>query len=594
MLRVQEKSQALLLEESFARDLRLQKVADLLPVVAIPAAVALWLTSLRGVDLGRMNDLGLASVIGPRFVAALVLLTVSMAVSLFRERLRRPVLLAHVVVLILILYGTIPILDSVPQNQPVYRHIGIAEYIAQHGSVDRNIDAYFNWPGFFILVASLTSLVGFHSTIAIASWAPLAFNLLFLAPLFLFFRVASRSVAATWLCIWLFFCANWVGQDYFSPQAFAYLGYLGIIAVVAAAFWTPRAAEERQLRDSQRAVLLTIVVLAYVAVTASHQLSPYAVTFGLAALVLARAVRVYALPILTAVIAILWFAYSAVPFFKQFLRQQGNSVGSVSESLSTGIGARLSGSPEHLFVVNTRVALALFLWVLVPVGAYLRHRNGLPSKPFLFLAVSAIALAGIQSYGGEIFLRVFLFSLPAVVVFVAATVLLSRLGTVQRGVLFCSVTLAILSLFMFARYGNDRLDYYSQDELTAMERLYQIAPPHSLLLAGNENLPWQFHGYSSYDYQTVDTLGSWTSGSTSARGVRRVADEIVARMRSAGGRDAFLVFARSMEPWAEFQDYRRRGELARIQKAVVRTGLLQAVYRNRDAAIYVLNGRSGR
>ncbi|MCF2436864.1 hypothetical protein LV779_33780 [Streptomyces thinghirensis] len=31
---------------------------------------------------------------------------------------------------------------------------------------------------------------------------------------------------------WLFCVANWVGQDYFSPQSVAFLLHLGVIAVV--------------------------------------------------------------------------------------------------------------------------------------------------------------------------------------------------------------------------------------------------------------------------------------------------------------------------------------------------------------------------
>ena len=35
-----------------------------------------------------------------------------------------------------------------------------------------------------------------------------------------------------WTGIWLFALGNWIGQDYFSPQAFAFFLYLVVVLVV--------------------------------------------------------------------------------------------------------------------------------------------------------------------------------------------------------------------------------------------------------------------------------------------------------------------------------------------------------------------------
>ena len=78
---------------------------------------------------------------------------------------------------VLMLHGATGLIDDVPAFNVVWRHAGVTDYVLQTGSVDPHIDAYFNWPGFFILVASLTSLLGFGAASAVAGWAPLAFNL---------------------------------------------------------------------------------------------------------------------------------------------------------------------------------------------------------------------------------------------------------------------------------------------------------------------------------------------------------------------------------------------------------------------------------
>src|SRR5262249_28966624 len=151
--------------------------------VLVAAALGFWLWSIHGLDLRKMNDLGLVSVLRPGFLVALVVLSASMAVALVRSRPNERELLAHVLLLIVILYGTVPLLVGVPQGTAVYRHLGVANYVTTHGSVDRTIDAYFNWPGFFIMTSALTSVVGSHSAMELARWGPLFFNLLFLAPI---------------------------------------------------------------------------------------------------------------------------------------------------------------------------------------------------------------------------------------------------------------------------------------------------------------------------------------------------------------------------------------------------------------------------
>jgi hypothetical protein len=558
-----------------------------LPVVTLPTVVALWLWSLNGVDLRHMSDLGLASVLGPGFVAALVVLSVSMAVSLAATRPREGALLAHVLILILILYGSISLLVSVPQGTAVYRHVGIARYVATHGSVNRDIDAYFNWPGFFIMTASLTSVAGARSAMALARWGPLLFNCLFLVPLVLFFRSICRSIVYTWVCVWLFFCSNWIQQDIFSPQAYGYLGYLAILAVLMALFRTRRAGGIETAAGARRAVAFVAIVLAFVAITMSHELTPYALAVTVGAFAVLGGTILWGLPLLMSIVAVSWFAYAATPFFSQFLRQQGNSVGSVSQNLNAGVGTRLAGTPEHVFVVDVRIAFALLLWGLVPVGIWLRRRRGLPNLAFAGLAASPILLAGLQSYGGEIFLRVYLFALPGVILFVAA-ILVFPFTRLLRGLAIGSFSVALLMLFVFARYGNAKLDYFSPQEVAAMQKLYRVAPPGSLLLAGSGNLPWQFKAYHSYGYFTVDALHAWVHGSASRPSVDRVAAAAARKMRAYPGK-AYLIFMRSMEPWEAYQDPGRAGELARVQQAARQLGVFRVLYRNKDATIYALS-----
>ena len=63
-------------------------------------------------------------------------------------------------------------------------------------------------------------------------WAPVVSQLLYLAPMYLILRVMRANWRAQWFAAWLFIAADWVGQDYFSPQGFGYLLYLLFIGIL--------------------------------------------------------------------------------------------------------------------------------------------------------------------------------------------------------------------------------------------------------------------------------------------------------------------------------------------------------------------------
>src|SRR5215471_5442565 len=95
VLAIQARNRTVALSERLA-ELRRTPSVQLLPFLTMPIVLGLWVWSLNGVDLHQMNDIGLASVLGPGFVAALVVLAASMAISLAGDRPNQGVLLAHV------------------------------------------------------------------------------------------------------------------------------------------------------------------------------------------------------------------------------------------------------------------------------------------------------------------------------------------------------------------------------------------------------------------------------------------------------------------------------------------------------------------
>jgi hypothetical protein len=138
------------------------------PLLSIGLVLLLWGLSLDNIDLRRMKDLGLISVLHPTFFVAFFLLTVSFSLVVNQRPVRAWILLLHLVVLIFMLHGTPALLYETLRYAWAWKHVGVVDYIQRHGSVSPTVtyfSAYHNWPGFFALSAFITEVAGFESAL---------------------------------------------------------------------------------------------------------------------------------------------------------------------------------------------------------------------------------------------------------------------------------------------------------------------------------------------------------------------------------------------------------------------------------------------
>ena len=68
---------------------------DMMLLLLPLSAFILWFISLRYVDVGHMNDLGLVSVLPPTIILALIVLTISFCLTLRQPQGRVPIILLH-------------------------------------------------------------------------------------------------------------------------------------------------------------------------------------------------------------------------------------------------------------------------------------------------------------------------------------------------------------------------------------------------------------------------------------------------------------------------------------------------------------------
>ncbi len=589
-------------------------------MVLILLAVVIWSLSLPQIDILRMSDLGLISVLPVSFFLALVLMTVSFVLTLQRRSFGIPLVLLHLAILVVMLYGVTALVEEVPRFGSAWKHVGITEYVMRTGQVAPSVYPDFSWPGFFILSAFATRIAGLASPLSLIAWAPVAFNLMYLAPLAMIFRSATRDERHVWLGVWLFYLANWVGQDYFSPQAFTYLLYLVILAILVRWFTVPVGWPEdlrplppgagigarvmrrvralfasttpiQSLGPVKRLALLAVAVILFGVTITSHQLTPVVLVASIATLAVFRRCTAGGLPILMAILAGTWIIFMAVPFLWGNLAALIQHVGQLTGNVNDNVGARLTGSPGHLLVVQARLVLSGAVWGLAMLGGIRRFRAGYSDLTFALLALAPFPLLALQTYGGEMLNRVYFFVLPFMVFFAAALFF----STPKSGASWWTaasltlISLALLGGFFLTRYGNERAETFTTPEVDAVQYLYRTAEPGSLFLAGVANLPWQFQDFETFRYRSLVNMPEWSQLKTTPPDIAGLVRGAAWAMRPEEHPDAYLILTRSERAYIDLFQEAPTGVYDQFEEAVRSSPLFTKVYSNRDAEIFTLS-----
>jgi hypothetical protein len=479
------------------------------------AGAALFLVSLRGLRLSGMTGLGLVSVLPASALAGVVLLALGFVLALSLARPYPVVLAGMLVALVVCLDGVTALAEPAPRFATSYQIAGFVEYISRTGHAAPGLDAYFSWPGFFALVAFVEGAVGKHDLIPVLRFWPMAIDLLYLVPLSLILRNLRATWRARWFAGFLFIVGNWVGQDYFSPQAFNYLLYLIFIAILVNWFIDPSPPPRpgsgdpgrlarlhrrvfgscepgelaaRPVGTGTRVALLLLLVVICVISTTSHQLTPFYLLLACGALVLARRVPLPGLPVLIGVIVVGWVSFATVAYWSGHIASIFGGIGNLGGNLSSSIGGRMTGStPTHLAVLHARV-LVPAVFVLLALAGFLRRRlRRVDDRAAFVLLCVPLLSVGVQSYGGEIALRIFLFML-APAAFLAACLFFPEASDVPRppggswrrvaraawpAIPLAAACASLLVLgFLLVRYGNEAFEQTPPGELSAMDYVY--------------------------------------------------------------------------------------------------------------------------
>ncbi len=613
------------------------------PLLFITCAFILWYVSLPQIDPGKMNDLGLVSVLPATYFAALGVLAISYIMSIHQKDSKEYILFIHILLLIIIIHGTPQIVYGTLRYAWAWKHVGIVEYIQRNGSVNptiNDLNAYHNWPGFFALAAMYNTVAGIASSLSYAGWGPVFFNLIDFGAILILFKTLTNDRRLVWLSIWIFFLFSWIGQDYFSPQAFAYFLYLVTIVIVLKWFRREPAMAQadvkpgirstklyklytsiinhpipddqgvRQTNVRQRLFLILALIMIFTAIASSHQLTPLMLISALALLVIFQVTNQRFLPILMAAITTIWIVFMAVGFLNGNLYWIVKSIGSLLENVNGNFINLAIASPGQQLIAKIDRLLSVAIWILGFAGVYRRYRAGKWDYVAILLAIAPLPMVMLNSYGGEMIFRVYMFSLPFVS-FLAGSIIYPRLegGMSLKAPLFATLlSFIIIPGFLISYYGKERMNYFSPYEVATAQYIFTTAPKGSLIMDGVYGWPRQYTHYEDYNYQYISLLPpeqinnilknparqlpyyieSGTPGSVFV--TPNQAPETEPNLPGVQGKAdypaAFLVITRSQIAQAEMTGSLPAGWATTIENSLSKSPNFRVIYSNQDAVIY--------
>ncbi|MEU4049137.1 glycosyltransferase [Streptomyces olivaceus] len=596
------------------------------PAVSLLAALALWGYAVRHTDVSALDDYGLVGALHPAFWVGLAVLTAGFWFTVRDPRRRSRWPLAHVLGLLVMERATQALLYPTPLYAWAWKHDAVVDHLLTSGGLQDaarlgDMAVYDQWPGFFAAQAALVRLLGVDNAAMYMAWWPLVSSVLLLLPLLLIYRTFTTDRRLIWTAVWLFCVANWVGQDYFSPQSVAFALHLGVLAVVLRRYSSRTTASTASTASSGpsgsdgpkgldgpdgrggvqqgQAVWAVLLSLLVVAVVVSHQLTPGMLVVTLLALALTRRHRDWLPLVTTVVIFLAWCLTAALPFLSAAMPDMIRSVGDVGANVETGYGTTPTGAGAVAMSWAARLLSGSVL--LLALAGVLRQRVlRRRAFPLLLLAAAPLPMFVASSYGSEMIFRVLMFMLPGVAFFAAAALLpgvrasaseaADAAARLRYGAWLAPLVLLAGTLAFVPSYsGKDRINYFPPREVALVQRLFDQAPDGSLVVAANRNYPLAYEQYWRVDHY-------WFLDDD-----RRHVDEIVRDPAGVLARDmaavdaparAYFLLTQGQTANSEMNGQLDEAQLRHVRESVADSPRFERVAENSAGVLYVLKPAS--
>ncbi len=561
-----------------------------------------------GVDAHGSGRLGLIEVMPISYFVITAALGVSFVLSVRRPSTSAWILAAHILALILLLHGIASWIEESPRFAAAHTHVGFIEYIQREDKALPSLDARMSWPAFFAMGAMLDKVAGVHSAETFLLWAPLLFNLVFAPLVWSLARAVSTDRRVAWIVTYLWFALSWVGQDYYSPQATNFVIFLAFVNVLfryfraqgeppvfvrpfkrAGRFVARKILRATEIRpndapllrstSTQRVLFAGTLVVLYTAMIVSHQITPIFLLLDVVALVVLRSIALRGLPLLMGVAVFTWISYGAIAYWSGHLDGLFGGFGQVGNTVGDNVGKRVNVvKSTHVWVIYARLAVSGILWSTALLGVLRRVRARTFDLPVIICFLCPFLILAGQSYGGEVILRVFVFSLPFAAI-LAVFALIPRdapIGWIKTSIA-CLVAIAITPVFMVTRFGNEQFEYISKDEVTAVNKLFEMIEPNAVIVNLDPNTPVLVKDRDKHVYLPQ-----------SDKNAVETVDQAFAELSRNPSRQSVLFMSNSQAQDVVLLKGKPRNWDEELAKQLDASGKFKLLYKNRDAYIYAL------
>lgn len=519
----------------------------MVPGATLILAGIAWLIGAPTMKDAPWSMFGLLTAASPLFACSIALAALAFCLATAARATRTAALSLVATVVMMRLPMTIGV--DVPSYSWTYKHFGVIDYITRFGGVDESIDIYHNWPGAFALVAWLNGVTG-SDTIGVALWFPVVVQLAIAYGVYFLCRSQGLSVSTALVAAYVAHAANWVAQDYMSPQA---VGFTLAIAVAALLLSSPR---------STAAAWVAVPI--FTAVVVTHQLTPFWLIAATVILTLLRRIRPR---FIVAVLIAIAVGYMLLHL--DVLSRFGSLLNfDLLANLQT-TRQRAGGDPSVGQQVNSLAARAVSVTIWLSAAAvlvwrWLRRRDD--RRATLVSATVAFSpmliLAG-QSYGGEALFRVMMYSLPgcAMVVAPALTSLLQAGASARAAwrkrvaatVGVCALTLASAQAY----YGGWFANLVTSESVGVATRILTQENPHTLTIGVAPGAPGRLvaeyadfvRAHAEFDTGIDTWLNSWWKDEDFSEPERmnRMTESLLET-----GQDALILITRQMRYYNDY------------------------------------------
>lgn len=565
-----------------------------LRIMPLIIGFATWAYGLERIHLSQIGPYGLLASANIWFGLGLAIMLGGGLAELHHRRPLAWLLCAYLLALIVAIYAAVPLLSKAPEYSWVYKHIHIIEVLGHYGRVTDPSNIYQQWPALFAAVAAVSGLsqVG---PLRFADWAPLAFELADALLLLGIFRMVASTRRAAYLALFLYEgLIVWVGQDYLSPQAFGYLLWLGVAAIIVRWMLIPRgnrtsgrvaSIRARLLRrmpathtatDEQRRIAFVLLAVIFFAIVAAHQLSPYMGLLGVGIL---------------ALLGVLWKGWSILAALSiealGFLVPRYGLISSQFGGLFSGFSANNASGVQYVarqgaeaFTAEFVHYLAAAMW-LITLFAVARHWRtlGRVAVPAV-LAFSPFAVVLIQNYGGEAIYRVFMFSSPWCAILIA-DLILELPESAWRRLVVIGACVSALGAGLQGSYGAVAVDAFTSQETSAALWITSHAPDGALIVTAAGNFPLM-HSVEPKNFKIVGIPADPLVNTTWFNEANMT--KVDKWLTSFKRKPIYVIFSRSMAQYATYFTYPRG--YFQLEKEAANTPIWGVVYHNADTTIY--------